>query len=82
MARSKPLPWKYCECGCHSFDLTIGGAYFSYLDTLQGHFMFSAGQHHPGLYGKRVETRAEIDKAVRDVLRKNLAELKKWLGEK
>jgi hypothetical protein len=22
------LPWKYCECGCHGWDLNIGGNYF------------------------------------------------------
>lgn len=22
------LPWKYCECGCHGWDLNIAGCYF------------------------------------------------------
>lgn len=25
----KPLPWVYCECGCHTLDLDVGGMRFS-----------------------------------------------------
>lgn len=81
MARTRPIPWKYCECGCHSFDVTIGGAYFSYLDTLRGDYYFSVGQHHPSINGKKIGSVQEINAAVREVLKKNLAELKRWAGE-
>jgi hypothetical protein len=82
MPRPRRIPWKYCECGCHSFDVTVGGAYFSYFSNLRGHYYFSVGQHNPAIYGKRMKSIEAIEEEVRRVLKSNLAELKKWAGEK
>lgn len=78
---SKPIPWKYCECGCHSCDVTIGGLYFSYYDDLHGGLWLST-QHHPWLTGQKVASYAEISrkvlqalKAQKDVVKQQLSEL-------
>lgn len=71
------IPWEYCECGCKSCDVTIGGMYFSYHDNLRGRIYLSQS-HHPYLsrYAKEFQTMRQVNQEVRRVLRENLPKLK------
>lgn len=78
-ARSR-IPWKYCECGCHSSEVTIGGAYFSYYDDLHGGLWLST-RHHPWLTGEKVKSYAEINRKVRQALKTQKKTLTLQLSE-
>ncbi len=77
---SKPIPWEYCECGCKSSTVTIGGAYFSFYNDLQGGYWF-ATSHHPRLMGVRLDSMRAVNQKVRTALKARKIEVQRELSE-
>jgi hypothetical protein len=77
---ARRIPWKYCECGCKSFVVTVGPLYFSYYDDLRGEVWF-ATVPNPYIFGKKVGSREEVDRLVREAVRKNKTETDAWAKE-
>jgi len=74
---NKSLPWKYCECGCHCFELSVGARHFTYFDTLKGQILFYEG-HNARLFGREMSLK-KIELTVRTILKKDAQEMRKVL---
>lgn len=77
---AKSLDWKYCECGCKSYELTVGNHHFTVYNDLKGTFYFAQG-HTARLSGKPYKSMEEIDEIVRKQLRDDRKALDEALGE-
>lgn len=67
------LPWEYCECGCKSSELRIGGVYFHLHWDLKDGWYLSDSHGINGnrkRYGSAPEAEAVVKKALRDALDK------------
>ena len=86
-----PLPWKYCECGCHGFEMEIGKLYFWCIMVFPANWGESNGWNSEGSvfhlndghkYGNHLgsfNSMEELNDFVRKILSNNLANLKKFL---
>jgi hypothetical protein len=79
MSKSKKFNWKYCECGCHGFELSVGGQYYWCLDRLDGTFILNQG--HAWMSGSLGEFKSwkEVNNYVKNDLNKIRKELDKAL---
>jgi hypothetical protein len=70
------LPWKYCECGCHGWDLSIGGLYFWLFWNLKDEWTLRTGHGHVG--GAEVGV-YKSDRGAEQAVRRRLKKAKKEL---
>jgi hypothetical protein len=77
------IPWKYCECGCHGHEATVGGMYFTTYQSLRkgGKLFLAVGQHHAHLTGKPYNSHQEVDAVIQELLVKRKRELKEQLKQ-
>lgn len=64
------IPWKYCECGCHGSETTVGGVYFSYyLNLTTDECWLSVGDHMAHVTGKKYKNHEEMNAKILEVLK-------------
>lgn len=63
------LPWEYCECGCHGWDLSLGGVYFHLYWDL-GDKWFLSREHGISSTRKIYKSAPEAEAVVIEALRK------------
>lgn len=80
------LPWKYCECGCKSSVLEIGGLHFSLYNDLQGGYFLSE-QHGARTAGTKYGSIQAASEVVRthfapqkSLLLRQVAELTRYMN--
>lgn len=76
----RKLNWKYCECGCHCHEVTVGGSYYSIYNDLQGAYLLSQNNDpRYSQYAKKFGSFAEADKAAYKMALEELESAKKAL---
>lgn len=73
------LKWEYCECGCHCMVAKAGPLNFSILKNSQGEWLRFGHRDYPGI---RYDTWNEAKAAAEKVVRDQIEEMQKALGEK
>jgi len=65
----KRLNWKYCECGCKGYELTIGGRFFWSFYDLKGGWYLTEGHGGYGTDLGKFKSWEKADEKLLEILR-------------
>lgn len=76
--------WEYCECGCHTSDIELGGAKYSHLmrwpgDRVNANIDLHEGSHLMGKKLGNFKNWAELDAFMSSLIKQNIKDLQKHL---